>query len=57
MTKTQWDKLRTGDKVLHYEKEKTIVRFAFGGNQAEIEDKTGFRTWVGRTTVSLPNNN
>lgn len=51
MTRKEWDNLRVGDKVLSDDKIYTVVRFAFGCNQAEIVSETGFKKWTGRTTV------
>ena len=66
MTKSQWNKVKVGDTVysLSHDKEfnkiaikGTVLRFAFGGNQAEIEfirdDYPPSKTWRGRTTLEL----
>ena len=66
MTKGQWNKLKVGDTVFSLSHDKefnkiaikgTVLRFAFGGNQAEIgfqvDDRPISKIWKGRLTLEI----
>ena len=66
MTKSQWNKVKVGDTVFSLSHDKefnriaikgTILRFAFGGNQAEvgfvIEDRPVSKIWRGRLSLEI----
>jgi len=66
MTKSQWNKLKIGDAVFRLSHDKefnktcikgTVLRFAFGGNQAEIgfqiENSPVSKIWSGRLSLEI----